>query len=349
VSTLAAGAPKAARRGRLSIIFVAAIGAALYIGLPQVAGLDETWGRLSKGDPWWLLAALLLELASYAGYVVLFRGVFADAKPPISWRDSYDITMAGVAATRLLATAGLGGIALTGWALSRLGMARRELTSGLTTFYVALYGVFMLALVLVGIGLRTGILSGSAPFGVTVVPAAFGGAVIVVVLGIALLPDDLDRRVRALLPGNERAAEWAGRIAAAGAALSAGVRGALRMLFHAERALLGALAWWACDIAALWACFHAFGEPPPLAVVVMAYFTGMLANVLPLPGGVGGVEGGMIAALLAFGVPAGLAVVAVLSYRAFAFWLPTIPGVLAYLRLRHSVKDWAGAPHAEGP
>jgi uncharacterized membrane protein YbhN (UPF0104 family) len=333
----------------LSLIVVAAIGAALYVGLPQVAGLDETWGRLSEGDPWWLAAALLFELASYAGYVGLFRGVFARADPPISWRDSYDITMAGVAATRLFATAGLGGIALTGWALSRSGMARRELAKGLTTFYVALYGVFMLALVIVGSGLRTGVLSGPAPFGVTVVPAAFGGAVIVVALGIALLPADLDRRVRALLPGRERAAEWAGRSAAAGAALSAGVRGALRMLFHADRTLLGALAWWACDIAVLWACFHAFGEPPPLAVVVMAYFTGMLANVLPLPGGVGGVEGGMIAALLAFGVPGGLAVVAVLSYRAFAFWLPTIPGALSYVRLRHSVKDWAGAPRPEGP
>ena len=349
MSAEAARAPKAVRRGWLSIIFVAAIGAALYIGLPQVAGLDETWGRLSKGDPWWLLAALLLELASYAGYVVLFRGVFADSEPPISWRDSYDITMAGVAATRLFATAGLGGIALTGWALSHLGMARRELASGLTTFYVALYGVFMLALVVVGSGLRTGLLPGPAPFGVTVVPAAFGGAVIVITLGIALLPDDLDRRVRALLPGRERTAEWSARAAAAGATVSAGVRGALRMLFRADRALLGALAWWAGDIAVLWACFHAFGEPPPPAVVVMAYFTGMLANVLPLPGGVGGVEGGMIAAFLAFGVPAGLAVVAVLSYRAFAFWLPTIPGVLSYLRLRHSVKSVGPAPRDEGP
>ena len=121
------------------------------------------------------------------------------------------------------------------------------------------------------------------------------------------------------------------------------------MLFRADRALLGALAWWAGDIAVLWACFHAFGEPPALAVVVMAYFTGMLGNVLPLPGGLGGVEGGMIAAFLAFGVPAGLAVVAVLSYRAFAFWLPTIPGVLSYLRLRHSVKTLAPAPRGEGP
>jgi len=349
LSALAAAPPTAARRAWLSLIVVAAIGAALYVGLPQVAGLDETWGRLSEGDPWWLAAALLFELGSYAGYVALFRGVFAEADPPVGWRDSYDITMAGVAATRLLATAGLGGIALTGWALSRSGMARRELVSGLTTFYVALYGVFMLALVLVGSGLRTGILAGPAPFGVTMVPAAFGGSVIAVALGIARVPDDLDRRVQALLPGRERAAEWAGRIAAAGAAVSAGVRGALRMLFQADRALLGALACWACDIAVLWACFHAFGEPPPLAVVVMAYFTGMLANVLPLPGGVGGVEGGMIGALLAFGVPGGLAVVAVLGYRAWAFWLPTIPGALSYVRLRHSIKDWAPAPHDEGP
>ena len=75
-------------------------------------------------------------------------------------------------------------------------------------------------------------------------------------------------------------------------------------------------------------CGRAFtrSAPPPLAVIVMAYFTGMLANLLPLPGGVGGVEGGMIGALLAFDVAGGLAVVAVLTYRAFAFWLPTIPG-----------------------
>ncbi|HET8822713.1 MAG TPA: YbhN family protein [Thermoleophilaceae bacterium] len=339
----------AARRAWLSLAVLAVIGVALYVGLPEVAGLDDTWGRLSEGDPWWLAAALLFELGSYAAYVAFFRGVFARGRVAIGWRDSYDITMAGVAATRLLATAGLGGIALTGWALARAGMARRELTSGLTTFYVALYGVFMLSLVLVGSGLRAGVLPGRAPFGLTVVPAAFGGAVIVVALAVALLPDDLDERVRRLFPSRERTAEWAARLAAAGAAVAGGVRGALRMLARRDPALLGAAGWWACDIAVLWACFHAFGEPPPVAVVVMAYFTGMLGNVLPLPGGIGGVEGGMIAALIGFGTPSGLAVVAVLSYRAFAFWLPTVPGALAYLRLRHSVKEWSGVPRGEAP
>jgi uncharacterized protein (TIRG00374 family) len=70
-----------------------------------------------------------------------------------------------------------------------------------------------------------------------------------------------------------------------------------------------------------------------VATVVMAYFVGMLANLLPVPGGIGTVDGGMIAALVGFGVSAGLAIVAVLSYRAFAFWLPTIPGLIAYLQL----------------
>ena len=90
----------------------------------------------------------------------------------------------------------------------------------------------------------------------------------------------------------------------------------------------------------LWACFEAFGESPPLAVLVLGFFVGMLGNLLPLPGGIGGVDGGMIGAFAAFDVDAGLAVVAVLAYRAFTFWLPTIPGVIAYLQLRKTVTRW---------
>ncbi|MGB9186115.1 MAG: flippase-like domain-containing protein, partial [Solirubrobacteraceae bacterium] len=104
--------------------------------------------------------------------------------------------------------------------------------------------------------------------------------------------------------------------------------------------LLGAIAWWGFDIAVLWACFHAFGGSPPTAVVIMAYFVGMVGNALPLPGGIGGVDGGMIGAFTAFGVPVQLAVVAVLAYRGFSFWLPTLPGAVAYLQLRRTVARW---------
>jgi uncharacterized protein (TIRG00374 family) len=102
--------------------------------------------------------------------------------------------------------------------------------------------------------------------------------------------------------------------------------------------------WWAFDVAVLWASFRAFGAPPPVAVVVLAYFVGTLGNLLPLPGGVGGVDGGIIAVLLGFGVAPGLAVLAVLTHRVFAFWLPTVPGGIAYVQLRRTVGRWEADP-----
>jgi hypothetical protein len=98
--------------------------------------------------------------------------------------------------------------------------------------------------------------------------------------------------------------------------------------------------WWGFDIAVLWACFNAFGEPPSFAIITVAYLVGMLANTLPLPGGVGGVDGGMVGALIAFGVEPELALIAVLAYRGFAFWLPIVPGALAYVGLRRTVAGW---------
>ena len=112
-----------------------------------------------------------------------------------------------------------------------------------------------------------------------------------------------------------------------------------------DPALLGALAYWAFNIAVLWACFHAFGDPPPLTVIVMGYFVGFLGNLLPLPGGIGGVDGGMIGAFAAFGVPLSLVVPAVLAYRIFTFWLPTIPGAIAYFQLRRTVARWREERH----
>ena len=124
-------------------------------------------------------------------------------------------------------------------------------------------------------------------------------------------------------------------------ATSAGLHDALRHLRSRDPALLGAVAFWAFQIAVLWAAFHAFGDAPPLAVLVQGFFVGMLGNLLPMPGGVGGVEGGMIGALVAFGVDGGLAVVAVLVFRGFTFWLPLIPGVIAFIQLRGTVERWS--------
>jgi uncharacterized protein (TIRG00374 family) len=357
-------------RARLlaSGLFVVMAVAFLYLVLPNLVGLHQTWNRLQQGNVWWLAVAFLLECLSFLGYVALFRAVFVEPagavfvepasagsigdsagaeSPPrlgsrsrIDWRASYEITMAGLAATRLFAAAGAGGLALTAWALRRSGMARRIVACRMIAFTVLLYAVYMVTLVVDGVGLYLGVWPGSGPFAITMVPAIFAAVVIILFLAVSLLPGDADRLTARWAAGRGRVARIAQRLATVPSAAATGVRTARDLLRTAEPSLLGAIAWWGFDIATLWACFHAFGASPQPAVIVMAYFVGMLGNVLPLPGGIGGVDGGMIGAFSAFGVDVQTAIVAVLAYRAFAFWLPTLPGGVAYLQLRRTVHRW---------
>jgi uncharacterized protein (TIRG00374 family) len=330
------------RRVLASGLFVVSTVAFLYFVLPKLLGLRDTWNRIQHGNAWWLALAAVLEVCSFLGYVALFRAVFVRGPSRIGWRASYEITMAGLAATRLFASAGAGGIALTAWALRRSGLAPRVVACRMIAFMALLYAVYMGTLVIVGLGLYLEILPGGGSFALTVVPAIFGAAVIVLFLAVSMVPDDFDRLVRRWTHGG-RFGKLAERLAAAPAAAASGVRTAIDLVRTRDPNLLGALAWWGFDIAVLWACFHAFGGSPPTAVVVMAYFIGMVGNTLPLPGGIGGVDGGMIGAFSAFGVPVQLAVVSVLAYRGFAFWLPTLPGGIAYLQLRRTVARWREA------
>lgn len=329
-------------------LFVVSAIALLYIVLPKLAGLKKTWHRLDEGDPWWLALALFFEILSFGGHIWLFRAVFLRGRTRIGWRASYQITMAGLAATRLFAAAGAGGVVLTTWAVRRSGMDRRMVACRMVAYLVLLYAVYMWSLVIVGLGLRYGVFCGEAPFGFTVVPAIFGAVVIVIFLAVALLPRDVERRLDRWACGSGRAARLVAKAVTIPASAAAGVRTALQMVRSGDTGVLGAVAWWAFDIATLWACLQAFGDAPPYAVIVMAYFVGMLANTLPLPGGIGGVDGGMIGTLVAFGVDPGLAVVGVLGFRFFAFWLPTIPGAVAYIQLRHTVDRWKVERQAEG-
>lgn len=322
-----------------SAVFVISTVAFMYFVLPKLLGLRDTWNRIQHGNVVWLAFGALLEVCSFLGYMVLFRAVFVRGNSRIDMRASYEITMAGLAATRLFASAGAGGIALTAWALRRAGLEPRLVACRMVAFMALLYAVFMGSLVIVGLGLYVGLLPGSAPFAITVIPAIFGAAVIVFFLAVSLLPDDADRLVARWSHGG-RLGRLAGAAAAAPAAAASGIRAAIGLVRGGDWSLLGAVAWWGFDIAVLWSCFHAFGGGPPTAVVVMSYFIGMLGNVLPLPGGIGGVDGAMIGAFSAFGVSPSLAVVSVLAYRAFAFWLPTLPGAVAYLQLRRTVAHW---------
>jgi hypothetical protein len=217
------------------------------------------------------------------------------------------------------------------------------------TNVVVQYAVYLVALAVCGIGLWTGLFPGGGSFAITVIPALVALAVMAAVASLAVLPGARGRPV-ATAGGR---ASWSSkarvRLLNASATVRTGVRSALALLARPQPGLLvGALAYWGFDVAVLWCAFRALGQPPEVPIVVMAYFVGTLADLLPLPGGIGGVDGGMIGVLLAFGVPGSRAAVAVFIYRALSFWLPTVPGVAGYLKLRATVRGWQeAAPEAE--
>jgi len=323
------------------LIVVALVG--LYFLLPKLAGLKQTWGQLRHGDPVLLVLGSGLELLSVGGYIILFGTVFGRGMRRIDWRASVEIPLAGIAAIRLLSAAGAGGVAVTAWALRRAGMSAGTIACRMVASYSIQYSLYLGAMIVCGIGLRYGVFPGAAPFALTIVPAVLSAAGIAVIASMAFVPRDFERRLDQLAERSGRIGRLAQRLARAPSTVGTGVRTAIDLIRERRIGLLGAVAYWGFDIAVLGLSFRSFGAAVPVAVLVMGYFLGTLGSLLPLPGGIGGVEGGMIGAFAAFGLPTGRAVVGVLAYRAISFWLPTLPGIGGYLKLRSTVRGWRAA------
>jgi uncharacterized protein (TIRG00374 family) len=321
---------------------------AIYIVFPKLVGLDDAVRKLDNAVGYWIVIAVAFNVLAFGAYVALFRGVLGGTKGDAVQRRldhsaSYQITMAGLAATRIFSAAGAGGIVLTYWALRKAGMPRRRSACRMVAFIVLLYGVYLIALIVFGILMRTHVLPGDSPLGGTVVPAGVAAGVIAVFLLIALIPQDVERRIQRFAGGYRRT-RYLTRIAKGPATVATGVRTAIAYVRHPRRGALavgGAVGFWAANIAVLWASFEAFGGSVPFAVLVQGFFVGMAANLIPSPlGGVGSVDAGMIGAFVLFGIDENLVFPAVLTYRVIAFWLPIPPGIVAFFQLRSTVAGW---------
>ncbi len=338
-----------------TLVVVLLLVAAIYVLVPKVFDTQNALGKLGDANAIWIAVALAFNVLAFFSYVALFRGVIGERVLHLEWRESYQITMAGLAATRLFSAGGAGGIVLTYWALRKAGMPARQTACRMVAFLVLLYTVYLLALVLDGILLRTGVLNGVNPAGLTIVPAALAGAAVAIFLLFALIPEDVERRLAGFARGY-RFARYAQRLASGPATLASGTRTAIAFVRDPSRgglAVLGAVGFWAANIGILWAAFHAYGTQVPLGVVVQGFFIGMVANLIPFaPGGVGAVDAGMIGTFVLFDVPTAEVFAAVLTYRLIAFWLPIPPGIVAFLQLRKTVARWeaqrAAAPPSDG-
>ncbi len=336
------------RRVVQTVLVVLVLLGSIYFLFPKLVGLGDAMNRLGEADPVWIGVAIGFNVVAYATYIALFKAVVGGDALRLRWSETYEINMAGVAATLLFSAGGAGGIAVTYWALRKAGMGRRDTARRMVAFISLHYAFYPLAIILFGILLRTGVLHGKASVELTVIPAAIAGVLLVLGALVALIPGDLEKRLAPFAHG-ERARAFVKSAAKVPSTLGEGFRFAIGLFAHPSRgglAVLGAAGFWAASIGVLWASFHALGVKVPLAVVVQGFFLGMVANLLPLaPAGVGAVDAGMIGAFVLFGIPEEAVFPAILIFRLVAFWMPIPPGVVAFFQLRQTVRRW----ETEGP
>jgi uncharacterized membrane protein YbhN (UPF0104 family) len=290
-------------------------------------GLGEVRDLLVRADPGWLLLAVALEGLSFASYLLMFGPIFCTG---LTRRRSWQIGGSELAMGSLVPASGAGGLALGAWVLHRGGMGGQRIARRSVAFFLVKSGVNFLAVAVLGAALAVGLLGPDLSLWLTALPAVLAALTIVAVgalprLGPGELPDEDASRAR----------RW---FAVARRAVIEGTAEA-RKIIQARHAgvLAGAVGYWAFDNFVLWATFHAFGASPPLTVILMGYLIGQLGGLLPIPGGIGGIDLGLIGTLIVYGAPAAETAAAVLAYRIVLFWLPLIVGGVAFAMLRRDM------------
>ncbi len=317
-------APRRLVRRTLQIVAVLVVVGLVLLLAP---GLGEVRDLLGKARPEWLALAVAFEALSCVSYVLMFRPIFCHTVP---WRTSWEIGLSELGAGSIVPASGAGGLALGAWILREGGMPADRIARRSVAFFLIKSSVNFVAVAVLGTVLALGLVGPDLSLWLTAVPAA--GALLVIA-AVLVVPR---------LGAGEPVAAEAGRVPRAlghaRRALVGGAGEAVQMV-RSRNALViaGSVGYWAWDNAVLWATFHAFGASPPITVILLGYLIGQLGGLLPLPGGLGGIDGGLIGTLIVFGTPPAVTVAAVLVYRVILFWLPLLAGAVAFASLRRAL------------
>jgi uncharacterized protein (TIRG00374 family) len=258
----------------------------------------------------------------------MFRPIFCNR---MTWRTASELAWAELAMGSIVPASGAGGLALGAWALARSGMPGDVIARRSVAFFLIKSSVNFVAVAVIGGAMALG-LGPPKSVWLTLVPAVAAVLIMVAVATIARLGevplrgDDASRTARAFAHVRN--------------ALIGGIREAGEIIRKRELlVIIGAIGYWVFDNAVIWAAFHAVGVSPPLTVILMGYLIGQLGGALPLPGGIGGIDGGLLGTLIVYGAPPAATAAAVLIYRVILFWLPLLIGSVAFVSLRRGLND----------
>jgi uncharacterized protein (TIRG00374 family) len=308
---------------RRAIQVAAIIGVLVLIAL-LAPGLGEVRKHLGEAKPAWIAVAVGLELLSCISYVLMFRPVFCRQ---MSWKSASQIGWSELAMGSIVPASGAAGLALGAWALIEGGMEPERVARRSVAFFLIKSSVNFVAVAVIGTAVALGLFGPDLSLWLTAFPAALS---LLVIAGILLLP-----RLGEGRPAPEGASKLKRGIVAARRSVIAGTREAIGIVKAGDPlVLVGALGYWVWDNAVLWATFHAFGADVDISIILLGYLIGQLGGLLPIPGGIGGIDGGLIGTLIVFGAPAAATAAAVLVYRVILFWLPLVFGAFAFVSLR---------------
>jgi uncharacterized membrane protein YbhN (UPF0104 family) len=325
-------------RNRALLLAFAVIAIVAVISLlPGLAGLRA---RFAHAQWEWLVLGVVFKLLSGLAYVAVFRAVFCSS---MSWRLSGEIGMSELGANALVPTGGAGGLALGAWALRRAGMDTDRIARRSVAFFFLTSVPNVLGVIILGLGMAAGLFGGHAGLALTLLPALIAIAAAVAVLASGRWAGAAQQRLAARRGAEARMPRVLG-------ALAGGVAEALALLRrHDPWLILGLIGYLVFDVLILVCTFNAFGTVPPMAVIWIGYLIGELGGLIPVPGGIGGVDLGLVGTLVLYRVPIGAATAAVLAYRAIALWVPAVVGAGAFVLLQRSLKREALAISECGP
>lgn len=304
-----------------------------YLVVPEFAGFRKTLSLLDRANYWLVPLAALAEALSLFAYAKLTQAVLPRPTPSLGQLAKVDL--AGLAVSHVLPGGSASGVGLTARLLSNLGVRGADTGVALATQSVGsaliLNGLLWLALIV------------SLPFygfnALYLVVALLGVALMGITVALVVLltrgDQHAQRIIGALITHVPPLAHRRRSIEAALARIAERLRALGSDPELLRRASAWALANWLLDATALWIMLAAFGGLVNPVALVVAYGIANVAAVLPItPGGLGVVETLAITLLTGFGLTRGVAILGVLTWRIFNFWLPIPAGVAAYVSLR---------------